>query len=468
MRLTAAEAVDSALDHARNHTNIVDLVASSSHNASASLRWANNTLTTNGYGWSNNLTVVAYVSSSGGISTATVSESDPNFDIFFVRTLVDRAIAAALAGEPAKFNSPLEKGIIHGNWDAAPNVFDLTVIGSITPSLGEVLKHGAAAGRSHSGYAEHGVASSWTGSLSGIRIRDDVEDGRVEMTSRSGDGVSSAWEGLHSRSFTEIDILAMGTRLERQLGWQSTRRELLPGLYRTVLSPGAVGDLLATFENNLSGRDAVEGTGAFSRPGRGTMIGERIAGKRSFNLYSDPAYPGVEVTPYVVDSYESSCSSVFDTGQSLPRVNWVIDGVLASLCTTRAVAAETGLQFRPDVGNLILDVDGGKGNLDDVIARTESGLLVNCLWYIRDLDAASMMVTGTTRDGVYEIRDGEVIGSVNNFRFNESPLSVLNRIHDAGASELCQTRENAEYISDYVMPPLVIDEFNMSSVSEAL
>jgi predicted Zn-dependent protease len=424
-------------------------------------------LTTNGYGWSNTLTIVAYVSRSAGISTATVSESDPHFDATFVRSLVDRTISAARTTEPAKFNSPLQNGVIYGNWDAVSTDLDLTVIGSITPSLGEVLKRGEADGRSHAGYAEHGRASSWTGSLSGIRIRDDVEDGRVEMTSRSGDGIRSAWEGTHSRSFTDIDILAMGMRLERQLGWQSTRRELLPGRHRTILSPGAVGDLLATFDNNLSGRDAVEGSGAFSRPGGGTMIGERIAGKRNFNLFSDPVHPGIEVAPYVVDSYESSCSSVFDTGQRLSRVDWVRDGVLASLCTTRAVAAETGLQFRPDVGNLILDVEGGEGNLDDLIARTESGLLINCLWYIRDLDEASMMVTGTTRDGVYEIRDGEVIGSVNNFRFNESPLSVLGRIHDAGTSELCQTRENAEYVSDYVMPTLVIDDFNLSSVSEA-
>jgi predicted Zn-dependent protease len=198
------------------------------------------------------------------------------------------------------------------------------------------------------------------------------------------------------------------------------------------------------------------------------MIGERIAGERSYNLFSDPHFPGIEESPFVVNTHDGSDSSVFDTGQPLPRVDWVYNGVLNALCTPRTVAVETGLPFTPNVGNLILDVPGGDGTLDDVIARTESGLLVNCLWYIRDLDEASMMVTGTTRDGVYEVRDGEVIGAVNNFRFNESPLSVLSRIHDAGTSVLCQTRENAEHVSDYLMPTLVIDEFNMSSISDAL
>jgi predicted Zn-dependent protease len=468
MRLTSAQAVEVALDHARRITGVVDFVAVSSHDSSASLRWANNTLTTNGYGWSNGLVLVAYVAKEGGVATAELYEVDQSFDAASVRVLVDRAVALAKESEPAKRSYTLPGDISYGNWDAAPFLTDLTLIGNITPSLGEVLSRGAREHRNHSGYAEHGRVSTWTGSLSGIRIREDNEDGRVEMTSRSNDGVRSAWEGVHSRTFTDLDIHTMGANLERQLGWQNNRRELVPGRYRTILPPGAVGDLVTTFDSNLVGRHAVEGSGPFARPNGGTMLGERIAGARSYNLYSDPQFPGLEESPFVVNTHDGPASSVFDTGQPLPRVDWVRDGVLNALCTSRTVAEDIGLPFTPNVGNLILDVPGGHGTLDEVIARTEQGLLVNCLWYIRDLDEATMMVTGTTRDGVYEIRDGEVVGAVNNFRFNESPMSVLSRIHDAGSSVLCQTRENAEYISDFLMPTLVVDDFNMSSVSDAL
>ena len=468
MRLTSAQAVETAIAHARTITGVIDLVAVSSHDSSASLRWANNTLTTNGYGWSNSLALVAYVAKEGGVATAKLYEVDQAFDAASVRALVERAVALAKESEPAKRFYTLPGEITFGDWDAVPFLTDLTLIGDVTPSLGEVLSQGAREDRNHSGYAEHGRVSSWTGSLSGIRIREDNEDGRVEMTSRSIDGVRSAWEGVHSRTFTDLDIHSMGASLERQLAWQNNRRELVPGRYRTILPPGAVGDLIATFDSNLVGRHAVEGSGPFARPNGGTMIGERIAGERSYNLFSDPHFPGMEESPFVVNTHDGSASSVFDTGQPLPRVDWVRNGVLNALCTSRTVAEDTGLAFTPNVGNLILDVPGGDGTLNEVIARTEHGLLVNCLWYIRDLDEASMMVTGTTRDGVYEVRDGEVIGAVNNFRFNESPLSVLSRIQDAGTSVICQTRENAEYVSDYLMPTLVVDEFNMSSISEAL
>ena len=467
MRLSAPQAVEVALAHARTLPGVLDCVAVGSHESTTSLRWANNTMTSNGFGWSNSLSVVAYVKVNGGVASGTVSDSDSDFGIVFARSVVERAVAAARDAEPAR--NPVElPGNLHvGNWDAQPYVTDVDALANVTATLGAVLLRGGKEERNHSGYAEHERCSTWVGSLSGIRLRDDEQDGRLEMTCRADGGSRSAWEGKHSRSLIDVDVHALDDALIRQLSWQRNRRELSPGRYRTVLPPGPVGDLMATYDANLGGREAVEGSGPFARAGGSTRIGERVAGHRSYDLYSDPAHTGIEVSPYVVDLWDSATSSVFDTGRRAVRTDWVKDGVLTALCTSGDVAAATGLAFAPNVANLILDVEGGHGDTDEVIARTEHGLLINTLWYIRDVDDATMTVTGTTRDGVYEIRDGEVIGAVTNFRFNESPLSVLARVQDAGAPVLCQTRENAETISDFLMPTLVVEDFNMSSVSEA-
>ena len=467
MRLSAPQAVEVALAHARTIPGVIDCVAVGTHESTASLRWANNTMTSNGFGWSSGLSVVAYVMVDGGVASGTVSDSDSEFGVVFARSVVERAVAAARDAEPARNPRELPGNLQVGDWDAQPYVTDVDVLANITPSLGTVLLRGEKDGRIHSGYAEHERCSTWVGSLSGIRLRDDEQDGRLEMTCRADGGDRSAWEGRHSRSLTDVDVHALDNALFRQLSWQRNRRELSPGRYRAVLAPGPVGDLMTSYDANLVGRDAVEGSGPFARPGGGTRIGERVAGERSYDLYSDPAHSGIEVSPYVVDLWDSATSSVFDTGQRAERTHWVKDGVLNALCTSGDVAADTGLAFAPNVANLILDVDGGHGDTEAVIARTEHGLLINTLWYIRDVDDATMTVTGTTRDGVYEIRDGEIIGAVNNFRFNESSLSVLTRVVDAGAPMLCQTRENAETISDYLMPTLVVDDFNLSSVSKA-
>ncbi len=88
----------------------------------------------------------------------------------------------------------------------------------------------------------------------------------------------------------------------------------------------------------------------------------------------------------------------------------------------------------PGIDNLVLAVDGGAGSIDDLVAGTERGLLLTCLWYIREVDPQTLLLTGLTRDGVYLVENGEITGAVNNFRFNESPIDLLNRFTHASAT----------------------------------
>ena len=87
------------------------------------------------------------------------------------------------------------------------------------------------------------------------------------------------------------------------------------------------------------------------------------------------------------------------------------------------------------------------GSVDDLVAGTERGLLLNCLWYIREVDPTTLLLTGLTRDGVYLVEEGEVTAAVNNFRFNESPVDLLARATEAGASVRTLGREAGEYLN---------------------
>jgi predicted Zn-dependent protease len=102
-----------------------------------------------------------------------------------------------------------------------------------------------------------------------------------------------------------------------------------------------------------------------------------------------------------------------------------------------------------------------------MVSRTERGLLLTCLWYIRSVDPATLLLTGLTRDGVYVIEDGRVVGAANNFRFNESPVDLLARASEVGSSVRTLGREFGEYFNRTRMPPIRIPDFNMSSVSRA-
>jgi hypothetical protein len=161
----------------------------------------------------------------------------------------------------------------------------------------------------------------------------------------------------------------------------------------------------------------------------------------------------------------------------LERTDWIRDGRLAHLRYHRAGAAHSGVDPAPYIDNLILRAgqgasgaarDGvGGGTVDEMVARTERGLLLTCLWYIREVDPATALLTGLTRDGVYVIENGAVVGAANNFRFNESPVDLLARATEVGTSVRTLGRELGEYLNRCIMPPLRIPDFNMSSVSQA-
>ncbi len=225
-------------------------------------------------------------------------------------------------------------------------------------------------------------------------------------------------------------------------------------------------DLLIYQLWSASGRDATEGRTVFSKPGGGTRIGEKLA-ELPLTLRSDPDEPGLECAPFVVAHSSGGDQSVFDNGMPVRATDWVSRGVLTNLTTTRHSAGLSGLPVTPALGNLILD-GGQDRSLEEMVAATERGLLLTCLWYIREVDPATLLLTGLTRDGVYLVENGEVTGQVNNFRFNESPVDLLGRATEAGRTEKTLPREWSDWFTRAAMPALRIPDFNMSSVSQGV
>jgi predicted Zn-dependent protease len=450
-----------------------DCVVIADESSTANLRWAGNTLTTNGVAASRSLTVIAIDRRSGGPAGDTagvgvVSRSGVGPDQ--VEDVVREAEKAAEQASAAEDAAQLVPGDsrVRSEWEESAVATDFGVFRTFAAELGETLRAAEGAGRKLYGFAEHGVTSTFLGTSAGLRLRHDQPEGRLELNAKSADLTRSAWAGAATRDFTDVEVAALDAGLAERLSWQARRVELPAGRYETLLPPTAVADLMISLYWSAGARDAAEGRTVFAKPGGGTRVGERLTGL-GVDLFSDPAYPALECEPFVVAHASGRDSSVFDNGLPAGRTSWISAGVLSALHSSRYSAGLAELPPTPAVDNLIMSAGapGSAASLGSMIASTKRGLLLTCLWYIREVDPQTLLLTGLTRDGVYLVEDGEVTGTVNNFRFNESPVSMLSRLLEVGVTEPTLPREWGDYFTRAAMPTIRVEAFNMSSVSQA-
>ncbi|MBP1158796.1 MULTISPECIES: metallopeptidase TldD-related protein [Rhodococcus] len=424
----------------------------------ASLRWAGNSMTTNGVSTSRNWTVISIVRDAEGAHVGTVSSS--TVDPKQIPEVVRASEEAARTAPPAEDAMDLMSGagVPDPDWSAAAASTGIDVFGRLAGDLADGFD---GADRLY-GFAHHQLHTTWLGTSSGVRRRFTQPTGSVEINGKRGD--ASAWVGAGTADFEDVSVPSLLAELTTRLNWSKRTVDLPAGRYETLLPPSAVSDLMIYLMWTMEGRGAEEGHTALSKAG-GTRVGERLS-DFPLTLRSDPMAPGLEYAPFVATTTSSDSLSLFDNGMDVDRVDWVRDGAVNALAYPRHAAQEFGATVAVPGDNLLL-TGGGAATIDEMVARTERGLLLTTLWYIREVDPATLLLTGLTRDGVYLVEDGAVTGAVNNFRFNESPLDLLRRVSEVGATESTLPREWKDWFTRTAMPPLRIPDFHMSSVSRA-
>jgi predicted Zn-dependent protease len=433
----------------------------------ANIRWANNTVTTNGVTRSRQLTVIATIGRAAAMAVGSVSRAGVTPD--HLEDLVRAAEEAARSSRPAEDAEPLVtpgSSAPGGPWDSPPEETSIAAFSAFIPSLRRAFDQARGEKRLLFGFAEHQLRTTYLGSSGGLRLRHDQPMGRLELNAKSPDFERSAWSGQSTADFSGLDVVALAGQLGERLDWAKRRIDLPAGRYETILPPTAVADLMIDLYWSAGARDAFEGRTVFSKAGGGTRVGETLS-ELPITLRSDPAAAGMACTPFVIAYSSSSMESVFDNGLDLTPTRWIDDGKLSALLQTRHSAEITGLAVTPAIDNLVLESPGANRSLAEMTEATERGLLLTCLWYIREVDPQTLLLTGLTRDGVYLVEGGEVVGAVNNFRFNESPVDLLGRASEVGATEQTLSREWSDYFTRTAMPPVRVPDFNMSSVSQA-
>lgn len=313
-----------------------------------------------------------------------------------------------------------------------------------------VIEQGRSAGVDSAGYLERSISSSAQINTNGVFIHEQSTGVKFSITARAAEGRGSGWASTQVTDVSELDLAAVGdSAIQKALASRNAKARKA-GRTTVVLEAPGVRDLLSILSWNLGQRNYDE-----DRSFLNGLVGEdqELIGNQIFGanatLYSDPLY---EPAPCGVHYY----------GIPRKKTMWIEDGVMKNLMVQRFWAQKNGIDPLPWPGNLIMPGEGK--STDELIASVEDGVLITRLWYLRQVQPQTLLYTGLTRDGTFAIKDGKIDGPVNNFRFNESPANVLKNIVASGKQERVLGSEGD---SPMHVPPLVVKDFNLSSVSEA-
>ena len=294
------------------------------------------------------------------------------------------------------------------------------------------------------GYLEDFSGFVATGNSKGLFGYNQSTSVDFTVTVRSADGTGSGYAG---RDFNDAGLLKAGevTNVAAQKAMASVNAQAIePGKYTVILEPMAANDLLRLLASGMDARSADEGRSFLSKKGGGTKIGEKLFDER-VTIYSDPAHPEIPSAPWSGEGFP------------LEKTTWVENGAVKNMFYSRYWAEKEGVQPVARPQGFIFE--GGDQSLADMIRNTERGVLVTRFWYIRAVDPQTLLYTGLTRDGTFYIEDGKIKFPVKNFRFNESPIIMLNNIEAMGKPE--RTGGN-------MIPPMKIRDFTFTSLSDAV
>ncbi|GAB3541523.1 TldD/PmbA family protein [Pontibacter brevis] len=264
------------------------------------------------------------------------------------------------------------------------------------------------------------------------------------VTMRTEDGTGSGYVTQDYSDISKLDTGKASQIAAEKAANSRNARALEPGKYTVILEPAASIDLLRNMFSNMDQRAAEEGRSFLSKSGGKTKLGEKLVDER-ITVYSDPSHPEVPSAPFAGD------------GRPQQKVTWIDKGVVKNLYNTRYWASNKGAASIPPPGNTIME--GGNQSLEDMIKSTQRGILVTRLWYIRAVDPQTLLYTGLTRDGTFYIENGRIMYPVKNFRFNESPVIMLNNLEALG---------RPQRINGSLVPPMKIRDFTFTSLSDAV
>lgn len=414
---------------------------------SANVRFAKNAMTTSGE--YDEMTVSVSIALGRRHAYTTSNQTDQAS----LKTLVERAVTMARLSPEDPEKMPL---LPPATYASAPSSYD-EALAKMTPvDRASIATRAVAAGDKESvqiaGFFYRDAVDRAIRSSTGMNARHLETEAQYTVTARTPDATGSGWAGREVHKIAELDDGALARTAIAKALRSARPKPVAPGKYTVILEPTAVAEMLSFLVGEMNLRSADEGRSYFTG-----KVGEKLF-PDLVSLESDP-------------TDDEMPSATFDgEGMPLRPQKWIDAGRVKDLFVSRYWAEKKGVaatgshrvhRLRPAAR-----VAGGRAatSLDDLVAGTKRGLLVTRFWYTRMLEPQTVTLTGLTRDGLFLVEDGKITGPVTNFRYNESPITMLKNV-DAMTSATVRT---PTWGGIWHVPALRTHEFTMASPSAAV
>jgi predicted Zn-dependent protease len=335
-------------------------------------------------------------------------------DAASLEALVERALAAAALRPPdPEFAGFAPEAPVPpvDHWDDGTAGATPDQRAAIVAAFVEAAEGMEAAGYCSTEAATH-VLVSTTGQRAQSRATTAQLDGihRASVADREGGGdTADGYAQATSARLADLDGAACGARAAAKAASGRNPVELPPGNYEVVLEPRAVASALVyPAYMGFNGKAHADGTSF-------VHLGEQ-QWDAAVDIWDDATDP-------------RALGAGFDAeGTPKQRLDLVQGGVSSGLTHDRRSARLAGVEptghsvgseaFGGYATNLFF---GGGGEApDQLVGQVERGLLVTDLWYNRILDPKTQVVTGLTRNGLFLVEDGRIVGPVQNLRYTQS------------------------------------------------
>jgi PmbA protein len=309
------------------------------------------------------------------------------------------------------------------------------------------------------GFFTSGVTELAVVSTTGLEAQQRMTDSTV-LVLASAEG-RSGYATQTSSAVAGVDPRTCAAEAAEKAGRTNGAREIEPGVYRAVLEPYALADLLQYFAwDSFGGFGLLE-----ERSYLAGRLGERIFDEK-VTIWDDALDP-------------RGLPKAFDfEGTPKQRVTLVENGVARGVVWDRRSAKRAGGEVRgtghaPPVtlqayGPLPFSLSlagGAADSVDDLVAAVNDGIYITRVHYLGIVYPREGVLTGMTRDGTFRIRDGKIAEPLVNLRFTVAIPDMLAKV-PALTRDVSLVNQSDFYGERYpvgaLVPAIATEHFNIT------